>query len=158
MVVEETIAAANKGNRRILLWWNLGLMSEAHKFQRKQSRPMDCFSDLHLPLWLPGFRRIGNEIGVGWAEERASSEGHVCACMLSHFSCVLVFVILWTAAHQALLAMGFSRQEYWSGLRCSPRRDLPNPGIEPVSFMSAALVDCFFTTIVTWATPEWRDW
>ena len=38
-----------------------------------------------------------------------------------------------TVAHQALLSMGFSRQEYWSGLSCPPPGDLPNPGIEPRS-------------------------
>ena len=36
-------------------------------------------------------------------------------------------------AHQAPLSMGFSRQEYWSGLSCLPLGDLPNPGIEPRS-------------------------
>jgi len=35
--------------------------------------------------------------------------------------------------------MGFSRHEYWSGLPCPPPRDLPDPGIEPVSLMSPAL-------------------
>src|SRR5574337_374883 len=39
--------------------------------------------------------------------------------------------IPWTAALQAFLFMGFSRQEYWSGLSCPPPEDLPNPGIEP---------------------------
>ena len=38
------------------------------------------------------------------------------ACMLSHFSRVWFCVTLWTAAHQAPLSTGFSRQEYWSGL------------------------------------------
>jgi len=36
-------------------------------------------------------------------------------------------------AHQAPLSMGFSRQEYWSGLPCHLSRDLPYPGIEPAS-------------------------
>ena len=40
---------------------------------------------------------------------------------------------LWTAACQAL---GFSRQEYWSGLLCPLPGDLSNPGIEPTSLMS----------------------
>ena len=40
---------------------------------------------------------------------------------------------LWTIAHQALPSMGFSRQEYWSGLPCPSPGDLPNPGIEPGS-------------------------
>ena len=39
----------------------------------------------------------------------------------------------WTAARQAPLSMGFSRQEYWSGLPCPPLGDLPNPGIKPRS-------------------------
>ena len=39
----------------------------------------------------------------------------------------------WTVAHQTPLSMGFSRQEYWSGLPCPPPEDLPSPGIEPAS-------------------------
>ena len=61
------------------------------------------------------------------------------ACMLSHFSCVLLFVTPWTVACQAPLSMGFSRQEYWSGLPCPPPKDLPNPGIKPTCVMSPAL-------------------
>ena len=41
------------------------------------------------------------------------------------------FVTPWTVAHQALLSMGFSRQEYQSGLPCPPAGDLPNSGNEP---------------------------
>ena len=43
------------------------------------------------------------------------------------------FVTPWTVAHQAPLSMGFSRQEYWSGLPFPSPGDLPNPGIEPRS-------------------------
>ena len=50
-----------------------------------------------------------------------------CAQSLSH---VRFFATLWTVICQALLSMGFSRQEYWSGLPCPPPGDLPNPGIE----------------------------
>ena len=39
----------------------------------------------------------------------------------------------WTVAHQAPLSMGFSRQEYWSGLPFPSPEDLPHPGIEPGS-------------------------
>ena len=42
--------------------------------------------------------------------------------------------------------MGFSRQEYWSGLPCPPPGDLPDPGIETESLMSHALAGMFFTT------------
>ena len=41
--------------------------------------------------------------------------------------------MLWTAAFQAPVPVGFSRQEYWSGLRFPPPGDLPDPGIKPAS-------------------------
>ena len=56
--------------------------------------------------------------------------------MLSHFSHVRLFATPWTVAHQVPLSMGFSRQEYWSGLPCPPPEDLPSPGIEPTSLKS----------------------
>ena len=51
--------------------------------------------------------------------------------MLNSFSHVQLSAILWTIALQALLSMGFSRQEYWSGLTFSSLGDLPNSGIKP---------------------------
>ena len=42
------------------------------------------------------------------------------SCELSHYSHVQLFATLWTAAHQAPLCMGFSRQENWSGLPFPP--------------------------------------
>ena len=42
--------------------------------------------------------------------------------------------------------MGFSKQEYWSGLPCSPPGDIPHPGIKPTSLMSLALASRFFTS------------
>ena len=47
---------------------------------------------------------------------------------LSH---VRLFVTPWTVAYQAPLPLGFSRQEYWSGLPFPSPGDLPSPGIEP---------------------------
>ena len=67
----------------------------------------------------------------------------VLAQTLSH---AWFFATLWTVAHQAPLTMGFSWQEYWSGLPFPPLRDLPNPGIKPVSLMSPVLAGRFFTT------------
>ena len=48
-------------------------------------------------------------------------------------SLVRLFATPWTVAHQAPLSMGFSRQEYWSGLPFPFPGDLPNPGIKPWS-------------------------
>ena len=73
-------------------------------------------------------------------------------CVLSHFSCVRLFVTLWTVAHQASLCMEhcpFSRKEYWSGLAFPSSGDLPDPGIEPVSW-SPALASELSTTPATW--------
>ena len=58
-------------------------------------------------------------------------------------SCVQLFVTLWTIAHKVPLSMGFSQQEYWSGLSFPPLGNMPNPEIEPTSF---ALAAGFFTT------------
>ena len=52
----------------------------------------------------------------------------------------------WTVACQALLSMGFPRQEYWRGLLFAPSEDLPNPGMEPASPVAPALAGGFFIT------------
>ena len=70
--------------------------------------------------------------------------------MLSHFSRVRLFATLWTVAYQAPLSIGFSRQEYWSGLPYPAPGDLPDPGIELVTLKSPALADRFFTASATW--------
>ena len=59
---------------------------------------------------------------------------------------IRLFVTSWTVAHQAPLSMGFSRQEYWSGLPFPSLGDLPNLGIEPVSLEAPALAGGFFST------------
>ena len=71
-------------------------------------------------------------------------------CPLSHFSCVWLFVNLWTKAQQAPLSVGFSRQEYWNLLL---------QGI----FQTQGSNSCFlpamaggvFTTSATWEAPRW---
>ena len=94
-----------------------------------------------VPLvWLQN-RLDANERGGGEPEMRSERTGDRLfsfssnACVLS---CVWLFATPWTVACQAPLSMGFSRQEYWSGL-LFPSPDLPNPGIEPISPTSPAL-------------------
>ena len=53
----------------------------------------------------------------------------VCACVKS-LSCVQLFATPWTVALQAPVSMGFSRQEYWSGLPCPLPGDLPDQGLK----------------------------
>ena len=73
--------------------------------------------------------------------------------MLSLFSCVQLFETLWTVAHQSPLSMGFSSQEYWSGLPCPPSGDPPNLGMQPPSLMTPAMAGGFFTTRTIWEAP-----
>ena len=77
------------------------------------------------------------------------------ACVQSCFSPVRLCVTPLTVALQASLSMGFSRQEYWSGLSCPSPRNLPNPEIEPMSLTSSELAGRFFTTSATWEAPHW---
>ena len=69
--------------------------------------------------------------------------GHgVCVCAQSH----PILCDSMDVAHQASLSMGFSRQEYWSGLPFPPPGDLSDPGTEPTFPASPALAGGFFTT------------
>ena len=79
-------------------------------------------------------------------------------CMLICQSCVWLFVTPWTVTLQVPLSMGFSRQEYWSGLSFPPAGDISDPGIEPTSPVTPALAGRFFITklpekvcLVVWA-------
>ena len=59
--------------------------------------------------------------------------------LLSCFSHIQLFVILWTVSCQAPLFMRFCRQGYWTGLPFSPPGDLPNPEMEPLSFLFSCI-------------------
>ena len=78
------------------------------------------------------------------------SHAVTCKCVCQSLSRVRLFATTWTVARQASLSMGFSRQEYWSGLPCPPPGDLPDPGIELKSLLSPALSGRFFTTSGIW--------
>ena len=60
-----------------------------------------------------------------------------------------LYATLWSVAHKTPLSMGFSKQEYWSGLSCPSPGDLPDPGIKPTSLISPALAGRFFMASAT---------
>ena len=68
-----------------------------------------------------------------WKRQNYNRGSMKTARVLSCYSCAWLSETPWTVAHQAPLSMGFSRQEYWSGLPCPPPGDLPTPGIKPAS-------------------------
>ena len=70
--------------------------------------------------------------------------------VLSRFSHVQLFETPWTVTLQVPLSMGFSTQEYWSGLPCPPPGNLPDPGTEPLSLIFSALADRSLTISIIW--------
>ena len=67
-----------------------------------------------------------------------------CAEPLSH---VLLFETLWTVDRQSPLSMGFSRQEYWSGLPYPSPGDLPDPGINPAAESQLKPLHCIASQV-----------
>ena len=77
------------------------------------------FDNIKYPLWLKTLQDVDTEGTWKWKWKSLSR--------------VWVFEIPWTVAYQASLSMGFSRQEYWSGLPFPSPGDLPDSGIKPGS-------------------------
>ena len=91
------------------------------------------FREIHT-LWI--------ECGPSQKAREAPGYGavsfHTC-CVHAVKSHVRFFATLWTIDHQALLSIGFSRQDFWSGFPCPPPGDLPYPEVEPKSPVLTAL-------------------
>ena len=131
---QEDLLEKEMANHSSILAWKIPCMEEPGKLQS---------------MWL---QRVGHD----WATELNGKNSEPQWSKRLHaqsLSCVSLFVTLWTVAHQALLSMEFSRQEYWSGLPFSPPRGLPNPGIKSTS-PSSVLASRFFNTEPTWEAPN----
>ena len=126
----------------------------------------------HTRIWLPRQRRYGCLIRQQnrWWLKVSLLKSYwpktlCCATMVVAVwvaqSC-LTFATPWTGALQPPPSMGFSRQEYWSGLPFPPPGDPPDSGIKPTSLTSSALADRFFTTRTSWEAHHtsciWWQW
>ena len=122
------------------VWWSWGadISSPSHP----QVNSQQCVS-MHTKFQ-------DNPLSRSLTQRNDNSENLTRVCVLSRFSHVQLLATLWAAACQAPLCMGFSRQEYWIGLPCTPPGDLPDWWIEPESLTSPALAGGFFTTSATW--------
>ena len=129
---------AAKPSTRALAWRNPSYLAQGSFCLR-----LHGFS---LQVWGPEQRKTRERV------VRQGSPGP-CACMLSHFSHIQLFVIPWTVAHQAPLSMGILQARILEWVAIPSSRDLPNPGFKPVSLMSPALAGEFFTTSATWEVP-----
>ena len=110
------------------LWWNhFGF------FYKISSSWKNCENTSFASLWSKTPKRNGKEFQrltlKHWNRENSKES----ESKRQSLSCVQLFVTPWTGACQDPLSMGFSRQEYWSGLPLSPPGCLPNPGMEPRS-------------------------
>ena len=127
-----------------------------------------CFPDTHMVSGSPDITGSSHHFLDSRTKDSASSpishDSHVfipiqpatfiCyACMLSRFIRVQLFATPWTVALQAHLSMGFSKQEYWSGLPFPSPGDLPNPGIKHAPLASPALAGRFFSTSANLGSP-----
>ena len=95
-------------------------------------------SRLTTKSWVPICQHRLSPLGPLWLTLTYPSGHH---CPLLCYLCAhlhLTHCDPMTVARQAPPSMGFSRQEYWSGLSCPPPGDLPDPGIEPASPVSPA--------------------
>ena len=82
-----------------------------------------------------------------WIFYMCSHTCSVCVCVcIQSLRHVSLIVTPWTIAHQALLSMQFSTQEYWNELPFPTPRDIPGPGIEPASLPSPTLAGSFLAT------------
>ena len=88
---------------------------------------------INLKTYIPTWKNFLTRPSVSVRSQPLLLQFALLLCVLSRFSRVQLFAVLWTIACQAPLSMGFSRQKYWSGLPFPPPEDLPNPGIEPRS-------------------------
>ena len=109
-------------------------------FQELISKSLGCH--LHRTVSV-----LSQQCDWGWGTFESTADGlesevnHLgsgCAVCQS-LSCVQLFMTPWPGAHQSPLSMGFSRQEYWSGLPLPSPGDLPNPGIKPPTLQADSL-------------------
>ena len=122
-------------------WLSLAVHAAATAAKSLQSCPNLCDPTDGSP---PG------SLVPGILQARTLEWVQLCIRVCKVASLVSDFVTPWTIACQAPLSMGFSRQEYWNGLPCSPPGELPYPGIKVTS---PALAGGFFTTSAAWEAP-----
>ena len=119
----------------VIVLWGAELQGHSQRVSHSSPRPLPNEWGEAEKSWVS---RKGPST-EGWSRCSEAKRDTVHVCGLSRFGHVWLYVTLWTVARQGQLSMGFSREEYWSGLLCPPPGDLIDPGIEPMALMSPAL-------------------
>ena len=114
-------------------WW-----TECFPWQALKSRNLKPFSTIVPILALLSFSVVSWSPTGPFLDFQRNRESLLSTRMPAQsLSCVWLSATPWTVAHQAPLSIGFSRQEYWSGLLWLPPGDFHNPGIEHTSTLQA---------------------
>ena len=127
----------NLNGKSKITWWRSGMRTQGREDLGTRNGVTQKLG--RVSAWDVGFQNLllGEDSEEGlYKTEKCLSVSHV-----------LLFATPWTAAHEASLAMDFSRQEYWNGLPFPSPGNLLDSRIEPVSHIAGK----FFTT---WATRE----
>ena len=135
--------------------WSNEISALLNRYHRLPSLSLSQF--MHLKWAKTKWKNSKKEAVYEWGRALLSvtrTYDCLCMCACCCFSCVHLFATLWAVAYWGPLSMGFSRQEYWSGLPWLPPEDLPNPGMQPRSLMPPALAGGFFTTSATWKAHQ----
>ena len=124
--------------------WSNEISALLNRYHRLPSLSLSQF--MHLKWAKTKWKNSKKEAVCKWGRALLSvtrTYDCLCMCACCCFSCVHLFATLWAVAYWGPLSMGFSRQEYWSGLPWLSPGDLPDPRTEPVS---TELAGGFFTT------------
>ena len=111
----------NLNGKSKITWWRSGMRTQGREDLGTRNGVTQKLG--RVSAWVVGFQNLllGEDSEEGlYKTEKCLSVSHV-----------LLFATPWTAAHEASLAMDFSRQEYWNGLPFPSPGNLPNAGIEP---------------------------
>ena len=140
---------------KIIQWLvNPKFSGKSSSWHNQESVKVSIFP-VNIEAIIPGFASCRQFCAFPFTAPELLLHVYPGACMLSH---VQLFETPWTAAPQAPLRVGFSRQEYWSGLPFPYPDDLPDPRIKPSFLSSSTLEGAFFTTLVPPGQPLLWYW
>ena len=105
------------------LWWTLAPAWTKQKRNVEESMSLRSQRALDIQVFLVITDSVTHILWITSSRQMRASSFRLCACVLSHFSCVRLFATPWTAACQTSQSTAFPRQEYWSGF------PFPSPGV-----------------------------
>ena len=143
-----------------LRWWNIDAPGGWHALSQQKEGRKFCIPSRPQPMWILYSKTlIANTALSELCQSFQCIIKPVCECVLSCFSGIWLFAILWTVGHQGSSVHGDSPGKN-TGVGCQAlhQGNLSNAGIEPTCLTSPSLAGGFFTTRATWEVlhTQWR--